>query len=129
MSQAQADARALKQAEKQLSKYGGLAVWNDVTTPAIEDDFGNITIPEERADFNISVLPTKVEDGWINSGIASADNKVFLVSAKQLTDLGLTFNKVERIIYNGDTLKIERDEPYYGGQSVVLHRFICTVTS
>jgi len=129
MSLAQADSRALIQAEEALYKYGGSAIWNDVTTPAIEDDFGNITTPEVRTDFNISALTTKVEDGWINSGIATADNKVFLVSAKQLTDLGLTFDKVERITYNGDTLKIERDEPYMGGQGVMLHRFICTVTS
>jgi len=129
MSLAKADLRALKSAETALYKYGGVAIWNDVTTPAIEDDFGNITTPEVRTDFNISVLPTKVEDGWINSGIATVDNKVFLVSAKQLTDLGLTFDKVERITYNGDTLKIERDEPYNGGQSVVLHQFICSITS
>lgn len=129
MSLAKADSKALLQAQKMLNKYGGLAVWNDVVTPAVVDSFGNVTTPEVRADFNISVLPIEVEQGWINSGIANADNKVFLVSAKQLTELGLTFDKIERITYNSDTLKIERDEPYYGGQAIVLHRFICSVTS
>lgn len=128
MSLASADARALEQALKALKKYGGVAVWNDVTTPAVTDSFGNITTPEVRTDFDISALPTMVEDGWINSGIANADNKVFLVSAKELTDLGLTFDGVERIVYNGDTLEIVRDIPYMGGQGVMLHRFICTIT-
>ena len=129
MSLALADNRALAQAEKQLYKYGGLGVWTDILTPAVTDDFGNIVTPEVKADFNISLLPTKVEDGWINSGIANADNKVFLVSAKQLSDYGVTFDNTETITYNGDTLKIERDQPYMGGQGVVLHRFICSVTS
>ena len=128
MSLALADNRALVQAEKQLYKYGGLGVWTDILTPAVTDDFGNIVTPEVKADFNISLLPTKVEDGWINSGIANADNKVFLVSAKQLSDYGVKFDNTETITYNGDTLKIERDQPYMGGQGVVLHRFICSVT-
>ena len=129
MSLAAADARALEQALKALKKYGGVATWNDVTTPAVTDSFGNITTPEVRTDFPISALPTMVEEGWINSNIATADNKVFLVAAKELTDLGLTFDGVERIVYNGDTLEIVRDIPYMGGQGVMLHRFICTITS
>jgi hypothetical protein len=129
MSLAKADSKALIQAQKALNKYGGLAIWNDVVTPAVKGDFGNIITPEVRGDFEISILPTKIEDGWISSQIATADNKVFLVSAKQLSDLGLTYDNVEVITYNGDTIKIERDEPYMGGQAIVLHRFICSVTS
>ncbi len=129
MSLAKADSKALIQAQKALSKYGGKAIWTDVITPAVTDDFGNIITPEVKEDFNISLLPVEVLDGWISSGIANADNKVFLVSAKQLSDLGRTFDKTETITYNGDTLKIERDKPYSGGQGVILHRFICSVTS
>ena len=128
MSLAVADERALQSALKALKKYGGSAIWNDVITPAVTE-MGNVITPEIRGDFNISVLPIQVEDGWINSNIATADNKVFLVSAKELIDLGLTFDGVERITFNGDTLKIERDEPYSGGNGPVLHRFICSITT
>lgn len=127
MSLAVADARALNTALKALNKYGGSATWNYVVTPAVEE-FGNIITPEVRGDETISVLPTQIEEGWINSGIASADNKVFLVSSQQLVDLGLSFTENEFITYNGDTLKVERDEPYSGGQNIILHRFICSVT-
>lgn len=129
MSLASADERALLQAENQLYKYGGSAVFTNVNDDAVTDDFGNIVTPPTTTDFNISILPTIVEDGWINSGIAKADNKVFLVSAKQLNDYGVSFEADETITYNSDTLKIERDQPYYGGQGVVLHRFICTITT
>jgi len=129
MSLASADERALNSALKALYKYGGSGVWTDILTPAVTDDFGNITTPEVTENFDISILPTKVQDGWINSGIANADNKVFLVSAKQLNDYSVTFDGHETITYNGDTLKIERDQPYMGGQGVMLHQFICSVTS
>ena len=131
MSLASADERALIQAEKQLNKYGGSAVWTDVGTPAVTDDFGNIITPATTNDFNISILPTKIEEGWINSGIAKADNKVFLVSAKQLSDLGASYDDEpeELITYNGTAYSIERDEGYSGGQAIVLHRFICSITS
>jgi len=129
MSLAVADARALKSAQKALSKYGGAGVWIDFNDDAVKDDFGNIVTPATTTDYNISILPTEVKEGWINSGIANANNKVFLVSAKQLNDYGVVFNENENITYNGETLKIESDRPYYGGQGVVLHRFICSVTS
>jgi len=129
MSLAQADSRALIQAEEALYKYGGSGVWTDILTPAVKDDFGNITTPAVTEDFDISILPTEVKEGWINSNIANADNKVFLVSAKQLNDYSVTFDGHETITYNGDTLKIERDQPYMGGQGVMLHQFICSVTS
>ena len=129
MSLALADNRALAQAEKQLYKYGGLGVWTDILTPAVTDAFGNIVTPEVKADFNISILPIEVKEGWISEGIANINNKVFLVSAKQLSDYGVVFNKNENITYNGETLKIDFDRPYMGGQGVILHRFICRVTS
>jgi hypothetical protein len=128
MSLAKADSRALKQARDMLYKYGGSGVWSDFNDDAVKDDFGNIITPATTTDYDISILPIEVEQGWINSGIATANNKVFLISAKELSDYEVVFNENENITYNGDTLKIERDEPYMGGQGVMLHRFICSVT-
>lgn len=129
MALAQADTKALKQAENQLYKYGGSAVWTDIVTPAVTDSFGNVTTPAVVETFDISILPTKIEEGWISSGVANANNKVYLVAAKQLADYGVTFDGKETITYNGDTLKIESDQGYSGGQVIVLHRFICTITT
>jgi hypothetical protein len=131
MSLASADSRALEQAKKQLEKYGGVATWTDVNTPAIKDDFGNITTPATTKDFTISILPTIIEEGWINSGIAKAQNKVFLVSKKQMDELGASYDDEpeETITYNNVTYAIERDMPYSGGQTVILHRFICSITN
>ena len=129
MSLAQADERALKLAEDMLYKKGGTAVWTDITTPAVTDDFGNITTPAVTDTYNISILPVEVEDGWINAGIANANNKVFLVSAKQLIDYSVTFDGQETITYNSVVYSIERDKGYSGGQTIVLHRFICSITT
>lgn len=129
MSLAKADTRALALAEKQLYKYGGLAVWTDIVAPAVTDSFGNVTTPAVTADYNISVLLVDIEDGWINAGIANANNKVFLVAEKQLSDYGVAFDGQETITYNGDKYAIELDKGYSAGQVIVLHRFICTITT
>ena len=129
MSLAVADERALQSALNALNKYGGSAIWTDIITPAVTDDFGNVITPEVSESFDISILPTKIEDGWINSNIANADSKVFLVASKELSDLGVEYNGSETITYNGTTYSIERDEGYSGGNSIILHRFICSVTT
>ena len=123
------DAEFLELAQEMLYEDGGSATWNDIVTPAVTDAFENVITPEVSESFDISILPTKIEDGWINSNIANADSKVFLVSTKELSDLGVEYNGSETITYNGTTYSIERDEGYSGGQSVVLHRFICSVTT
>ena len=124
------DLQALEDAYNELKIAGGLAVWNDVTVVATTDDFGNVTTDETRENYDIFVIPLEVEDGWISSGIANANNRVFLVAGQQLLDYGVEFDKVgETIAYNNETFIVELDKPYETGNVKFLHRFICGITS
>ena len=126
MSLAKADSKALQTGLKALNKYGGSAVWTDWTAGTY-DQFGNEVTPSTPAYYGISVLPLEAEQGWLDNGLMTAQQKVLMVSAKQLIDFGITYDENESITYNSVTHKIASDMPIYGGQSIILHRFVCDV--
>ena len=130
MSLASADERALETALRALNKYGGVATWTDIITPAVKDAFGNIVTPAVLGTYPISVLSTDVKQGWIDNNQANANDSVFMVAPQQLIDLGISFDdKGETITFNTVEFPIKRDNPEMGGQSPVLHYFICGITS
>jgi len=128
MSLAESDAKFLIQAEKMLIKKGGSAIWNDIVL-GTRDSFGNIVTPDTSTPYNISLFTIDAKEGWINSGLANVSDTVFMVSAKQLKDYGVTFDKNETITFNSKVYTIARDIPDMGGQEPILHNFVCTITS
>jgi len=124
------DKKALEDAYKELKEAGGLAVWNDIVTPAVKDDFNNVITPAVTKDFDIFIIPLKVKEGWVSSGIANAKQRVFLVAGQQLLDYGVSFDEQgETITYNGTTYMVDLDMGYETGNVMFLHQFICSVTS
>jgi len=122
------DAEFLQDALEMLEEDGGYAIFIDKSLGTY-DDFGNQLTPPTPEPHDISLLTIDAREGWISSKLASVDDTIFMVSAKQLKDFGITFDKNETITFNSKVYTIARDIPDMGGQEPILHNFVCTITS
>lgn len=107
-------------AEKLLSKFGATATLSKVIAGVYNPL--TQTVVNTSSSHTISTYPSKPDSGMISSGLATGENIVFLVSAKQLGVIPLAN---DTLTFNSKAYTVVRDIPIYGGSDIALHQLVC----